>query len=139
MSYMFGVRSSPRGLLPIYGRALSCTLRAPRPPAARCHQARTLHRTVCPPFDSWQEATAFNQPLTFDTSSVTDMQYMFRVRSARALAPGLQSDPPCVHAACATPPPHTPSPPSGPHLARYHMLPMFDPAGGVGIQSAAEL
>ena len=27
-----------------------------------------------------QSATAFNQPLTFDTSSVTDMSWMFRVR-----------------------------------------------------------
>ena len=32
-----------------------------------------------------QEADAFNQPLSFDTSSVTDMSYMFFVRSARAL------------------------------------------------------
>ena len=29
---------------------------------------------------------AFNQPLTFDTSSVTNMQYMFAVRSAPAHA-----------------------------------------------------
>ena len=27
----------------------------------------------------------FNQPLTLDTSSVTDMRYMFYVRSAHAL------------------------------------------------------
>ena len=33
----------------------------------------------------------FNQPLTFDTSSVTDMHQMFQVRSARALAPSLES------------------------------------------------
>ena len=32
-----------------------------------------------------QDASAFNQPLSLDTSSVTDMRYMFRVRSARAL------------------------------------------------------
>ena len=32
-----------------------------------------------------QGATAFNQPLSFDTSKVTDMKYMFYVRSARAL------------------------------------------------------
>ena len=29
-------------------------------------------------------ASAFNQPLSFDTSSVTDMGFMFQVRSARA-------------------------------------------------------
>ena len=32
-----------------------------------------------------QEAYAFNQPLSFDTSRVTSMSYMFFVRSARAL------------------------------------------------------
>ena len=34
-----------------------------------------------------QDAFAFNQPLSFDTSKVTTMGYMFHVRSARALAP----------------------------------------------------
>eukprot|EP00964_Phaeocystis_antarctica_P076119 scaffold47039_cov54-Phaeocystis_antarctica.AAC.4 len=34
-----------------------------------------------------QTAYAFNQPLSFDTSSVTNMRYMFYVRSARALPP----------------------------------------------------
>jgi hypothetical protein len=32
-------------------------------------------------------ASAFNQPLSFDTSKVTNMRNMFEVRSARALAP----------------------------------------------------
>ena len=36
---------------------------------------------------TWQRAIAFNQPLSFDTFSVTDMLDMFYVRSARALAP----------------------------------------------------
>jgi hypothetical protein len=30
-------------------------------------------------------ASAFNQPLSFDTSKVTSMGWMFSVRSARAL------------------------------------------------------
>jgi len=34
-----------------------------------------------------QGASAFNQPLSLDTSKVTDMSNMFSVRSARALAP----------------------------------------------------
>ena len=34
-----------------------------------------------------QGATVFNQPLSFDTSKVTNMHDMFSVRSARALAP----------------------------------------------------
>jgi len=33
-----------------------------------------------------QDASAFNQPLSFDTSNVTEMRDMFTVRSARALA-----------------------------------------------------
>ena len=38
------------------------------------------------PLDSRQDADAFNQPLSFDTSSVTTMDYMFQVRSAPAHA-----------------------------------------------------
>jgi hypothetical protein len=34
-----------------------------------------------------QSAYVFNQPLSFDTSKVTNMGLMFYVRSARALAP----------------------------------------------------
>ena len=34
-----------------------------------------------------QQASTFNQPLSFDTSEVTTMGHMFFVRSARALAP----------------------------------------------------
>ena len=34
-----------------------------------------------------QSAKAFNQPLGFDTSSITDMGYMFEVRSTHPLAP----------------------------------------------------
>ena len=35
----------------------------------------------------FMSADAFNQPLSFDTSSVTDMSYMFAVRAARAVPP----------------------------------------------------
>ena len=42
------------------------------------------HRMLLP--STRQQANAFNQPLSFDTSKVTDMKYMFHVRSARALA-----------------------------------------------------
>ena len=37
--------------------------------------------------DARQDAYAFNQPLSFDTSSVTTMDYMFQVRSAPAHTP----------------------------------------------------
>ena len=40
---------------------------------------------IVSPLSTRQDAVAFNQPLTFDMSSVTDMDYMFSVRSARAL------------------------------------------------------
>ena len=43
------------------------------------------HRT--PLLSTRQNAHAFNQPLSLDTSNVTDMRWMFQVRSARALAP----------------------------------------------------
>ena len=54
-------------------------------PAIWLLPAHTSPGTVSPPFDSRQGASAFNQPLVLDTSSVTNMMYMFRVRSARAL------------------------------------------------------
>jgi len=55
-----------------------------------------------------QSASAFNQPLSWDTSSVTDMRYMFQVRFARAPASSLHSWVLCLHAACAAAAP-TPS------------------------------
>ena len=49
--------------------------------------------------DSRQQAFAFNQPLSFDTASVTTMDRMFWVRSSPCPAPNLQSSP-SLHAAC---------------------------------------
>ena len=63
-----------------------------------------LPRTACPPpCNSRQNALAFNQPLSFDTSSVTNMIRMFNVRSARALWPprALSRAMIRVHATCA--------------------------------------
>jgi hypothetical protein len=54
-----------------------CTLS----PASR-HAPR---RYYTPPFRLPQYAHAFNQPLSLDTSKVTDMYGMFQVRPARAL------------------------------------------------------
>ena len=62
---------------------------------------RISPRTSYAPLSTRQLAEAFNQPLSFDTSSVTTMEWMFFVRPARALAPpSLQSGPHPVHAAC---------------------------------------
>ena len=52
--------------------------------------------------------SAFNQPLSLDTSSVTDMGYMFDVRSARAL-PSASTVGAFQHAACAAAAAPTPS------------------------------
>ena len=81
------------------------------PPGA--HLAAASHTLLL----TRQGASAFNQPLSWDTSKVTNMGYMFHVRSARALAPKLalrRAFP--VHAAFAPPPPHC-LPPPGAHLA----------------------
>eukprot|EP00964_Phaeocystis_antarctica_P096612 scaffold62890_cov81-Phaeocystis_antarctica.AAC.1 len=92
----------------------ACAAVVHRLPPSRYSAPRT--RTVCLPFDSWQEARAFNQPLSFDTSSVTDMHWMFYVRSSPWPAPNLQSSPP-LHAALRAPRSPSASRPLGPHLA----------------------
>jgi hypothetical protein len=59
----------------------ACAAAAPRPPGA--HLAPASHALL----STRQNANAFNQPLSFDTSKVTNMRYMFGVRSARTLTP----------------------------------------------------
>ena len=82
-----------------------------------------------------QRASAFNQPLSFDTSSVTNMDYMFHVRSARALPPSLESGSP---RACRLRPPSA-LPPPGPYRAPHRKCPPSDSAARVDVQPAAEL
>ena len=83
MQYMFFVRTARA--LPV-ASALGSTLRAPcaatapRPPASRPACRPSSYASLCT-----RQSTAFNQPLSFDTSSVTSMLDMFKVRSARAL------------------------------------------------------
>ena len=93
-----------------WGRArrLRCRL-----PTTYRLSARTSARIACTPFSTRQNAAAFNQPLSFDTSSVTDMEFMFFVRSAPA--PSLHSQAlPCVP---PPPSPHTSFRLPSPHLA----------------------
>jgi len=69
------------------------------------------------------ELKNFNADISsWDTSKVTNMNYMFGVRSARALAPNsLESSlPPSMP--LAPPPPHA-LPPPGPHLTPHRMCP----------------
>ena len=111
------------------------------PPASRL----TPPHTVCPAYDPRQEAKAFNQPLSWDTSGVTNMFEMFRVRcSPRALCPpNLQSQASptpsprhasCVHATLARrlpPPGSQPAP---------HRVPCLRPSTArEGLQPAPEL
>ena len=87
MRDMFRVRSA-HALAPLslHSRALS-----PCMPLVRCHRPTPSHPRPAPRPASYallstrQYAAAFNQPLSFDTSSVTTMRDMFVVRSAHAL------------------------------------------------------
>eukprot|EP00964_Phaeocystis_antarctica_P089298 scaffold56940_cov48-Phaeocystis_antarctica.AAC.1 len=54
-----------------------------------------------------QEGRALNQPLSFDTSSVTNMDSMFHVRSLRPAREPRSWSSPCTK--LAPPPPHAPS------------------------------
>ena len=59
------------------------------PPHAHRLRRYALRRAASRPASyalhlTWQRADAFNQLLSFDTSSVTTMKDMFYVRSARA-------------------------------------------------------
>ena len=63
--------------------------------------ARSPHRTVCPACDPRQVAAAFNQSLSWNTSSVTNMNYMFDVSCSPRPAPQYCSHAPSLlHAAC---------------------------------------
>ena len=103
-------------------------------PLARCRRPtpsrlqptpRPASYTLLSTRQSDQSASKFNQPLSFDTSSVTDMYRMFFVRSAHALATpaSTQPGPLAVHAACARccrPTPSRPRP--TPRTASYALL-----------------
>ena len=90
MSYMFLVRPSrprPSHQCPPFNACTTVVRRLP--PADPYTSPRTAR--MHPPSDSRQGASAFNQPLTFDTSSVTTMRQMFYVRSSPCPAPNLCS------------------------------------------------
>ena len=118
-SYMFYVCALPRAQhaldlqlsLSLHAACAAVARRVPPPPA------RTSPRTLCPPFDSRQAASAFNQPLSFDTSSVTAMYVMFHARSSPCPAPNLQSSP-SLRAACTAIARAT-LPPPDPHLTPH--------------------
>ena len=87
MRYMFYVRFA-RALAPTaLSRALpvhaACVAATSRPHASRAIYLPASHARL----STRQNANAFNQPLSFVTSKVTTMRFMFYVRSACALAP----------------------------------------------------
>jgi surface protein len=122
MYKMFYVRSA-RALAPNSlesGLPRACRLIAPPPPHALRPRGPHLAPASHVPLPSTrQNAKAFNQPLSFDTSKVTDMNSMFNVRSERALTPQALSQAFPVHTACAAAA-HA-LPPPGPHLAPHRM------------------
>jgi hypothetical protein len=92
-------------------------------------------RTVRPPCGTRQYASAFNQLLSLDTSSVTTMSGMFYVRSA--LAPPLIPSQTLACTLHAPSPPHA-LPPPAPHAASHRTPSSRHSAGRVGVQPAAE-
>ena len=74
--------------LPMHAACAAAThvLPPPGPAPAPLPTHTPTPRPARRPISTRQGATTFNQPLSFDTSSVTDMHNMFYVRSARALA-----------------------------------------------------
>ena len=112
MDHMFNVRSSscsarnlqPSLILQYAWDAVACCPPASRPASCPVQYALLL---------TWQDASAFSQPLSFDTSRVTTISGMFHVRSSLCPAPNLQSSPP-LHAACTAAARRPPS--ANPHL-----------------------
>ena len=114
---MFAVRGSPRALPPTCSRAHTYflhTLRAPHNCTPPRLPVRSSPRTVCPAYDPPQKATAFNQPLSWDTSSVTQMSYTFDV----GCSPPPPSTRVCSHALCPARCVHCPSHAAGAHRRR---------------------
>ena len=120
---LFAVRSA-RTLRPppALSRALPvhavCVAATQRPHVSRALPLLASHARL----STRQGASAFNQPLSFNTSKVTSMQFMFEVRSARALCPpSLESGHPRARRLHY----HHPTRPLNPHRA----CPPFDSAG----------
>ena len=109
-------------------------------PFPLCHIS-VPHAFTCVGCPLWtrQSADAFSQPLSFDTSSVTDMNGMFRVRFH--LSPSAHTLPNCgphTHTACAADVPFPLCHLFVPRASLCRMSPL-DSAECVSFQPAAEL
>ena len=93
MEAMVAVRSGHARVLNLQsGSPHACVawVAFPFPPV--CQPAPLAPHRVCPPITlqlTRQDAEAYNQPLSLDTSKVTTMEKMLEVRSARAWNPSL--------------------------------------------------
>jgi hypothetical protein len=133
MEFMFAVRSAPA--LP-----LTSAVGAFHHTACAAAAAPTPSQPACRPscyasLPTRQSALAFNQPLSLDTSSVTTMQSMFSVRSARAL-PSASTVGAFHHAACAAA--AAPTPCHLPIRTSALLCFPFYSAERVGVQPAAK-
>ena len=139
MGWMFDVRSAralPSSACTVgafRGVPAACATDHPTPPSRLL--ARMSPLLLCSPLFPRQDARAFNQPLSLDTSSVTDMRSMFMVRSARALPA-----PSTVGATLLLAPPTTPPHPPAclPACRASSYASPFYSTGRVGVQPAAE-
>eukprot|EP00964_Phaeocystis_antarctica_P033174 scaffold18824_cov49-Phaeocystis_antarctica.AAC.2 len=119
-----------------------CARRCPTRPSSPAFRPAHLASYRTPYFRPRQAAVAFNQPVNFNTSRVTNMAGMFLVRSPRVLGP---PSPPSRGSSVSTPlAPATAlralaPPPSGLHTSPRIARPTFDSAGRGGLQPAAEL
>ena len=134
MRYMFSVRSARA--LPAAStvgaslRAACAATATPRPPATRPARRPSSYASL----SARQGASSFNQPLSFDTSSVTSMRFMFGVRSARALPATSIVGTSCTLLA----PPLHPQVLLPTRTSPLFLCFPFDSAGRVGVQPAAE-
>jgi len=141
MDRMFYVRCSPRPSICSCALCLPCALHArrarPPPPASRPAARPAPCALLVRP--SAQGAIAFNQPLSWDTSRVTNMRAMFQVRSSPRPAPPISAvaalaPARCMHAAIARR-----LPPPGPQPAPHRVSCLRPSAARVALQPAAEL
>ena len=127
MGYMFNVRFAralPAASTDGSSLRTACAAAAtPRPPVSWPARRPSSYASLL----TRQYASSFNQPLSLDTSSVTDMTYMFMVRSGRAL-PAASAAGPSLHAACVAA--ASPCPPD--HPARTSPLLLCFPLHSAG-------
>ena len=143
MYSMFLVRSA-RALGSAFSRSQPFTPLAPPPPHGPLASRPAPRPASYALLPSRQGARAFNQPLSFDTSKVTNTGFMFSVRSARAPNLQVRPSPSAPHAyRLRRYRPHAPTPSRLPsrlpsRTSPRFVCPAFDLAERAHLQPAAE-